>query len=463
MAEIVAAKQSAESAASHKLGVREKVAYGLGNFGIQMIFIPGIEFVVYFYTDVVGIAPATVGTLIFVSQFLWLFNPVMGVMVDRTHTRFGKARPWLLWMAAPFGISAALLFRSPDLGPAGKVIYAFVTFTLAFTVCYTLVDVPYSTLFSFMTTDRHERTSLSVIRMFFAYTGILLTIGLTLPAVKFFGGGAQGWGRTFMIFGAIATISLLACFAGTKERFQGQAANAKTVVPLKASVPALFRNKYLALLACVIFATFVALGWRIANLYYCRYLLHDAGLYGPLMVMMFAAQMFTLLFTPALARRFGKRNAALGGLLVTIAGQLLLYITPLTFTVLAIGTVIKGLGAGPIVGASFAMIADALEYGDWKWNLRNEGLAFGAMTLVMKTAEGFASATVGWVLGWGGYIAGAAVQSASALRSINILMLHLPLAFFVISALLLLAYNLDPRYPQIEAELRERRLASSAG
>jgi len=463
VAEIVAARQSPEAAASHKLGFREKAAYGLGNFGSQMIFTPAIEFVVFFYTDVAGIAPATVGTLIFISQFLGLFNPVMGVVVDRTHTRFGKARPWLLWMAVPFGISTALLFRSPDLGPTGKMIYAFVTYTMAFTFFYTPVDIPYATMLSFITTDQNERTSLNVFRMFFAYIGILLTLGLTLPMVRWFGGGAQGWGRTFMVFGAIATISLLACFAGTKERFQGQSGKAKRVVSLKLSVPAIFRNKYLVLLALLNVAIFYGLGLRIANLYYCRYFLHDAGLYGPLMVMTFAAQMFALLFTPALVRRFGKRNAALGGLVVTIAGQLILYITPLTFTLLAIGSVIKGLGAGPVVGTSFAMIADALEFGDWKWSIRNDGLVFGAMALVMKTSVGFSNATVGWVLGWGGYVAGAAVQSASALRSINILFLHLPLAFYGISALLLLAYTLDRQYPQIEAELQGRRLAPSAG
>ncbi|HVB33471.1 MAG TPA: glycoside-pentoside-hexuronide (GPH):cation symporter [Patescibacteria group bacterium] len=440
----------------------EKVAYGLGNFGTQMIFTPAIEFVVYFYTDIVGIAPSLVGTLLFASQFLGLLNPVMGFLVDRTRTRFGKARPWILWMAVPFGIAAALLFRSPNISYTGKIIYALITYNLAFTLVYTPVDIPYSTMLPLMTTNQHERSSLNVFRMFLAYASILITLGFTLPLVKHFGGGEQGWGRTFLIYGAIATVSLLVCFAGTKERFQGPTQKTKSAVPLKVGIRALLRNKYLVILALFSVSAFLAIGVRIANLYYCRYFLHDASLYGPLMVMLVVSQMFTLMLTPAIVRRVGKRNAALGGLLVTVAGQLVLFITPLNFTVIAIGTVIKGLGRGPITGSTFAMVADALEFGEWKWHVRNDGLAFGAWALVNKATVGFSNAMVGWTLGLGGYVAGAAIQSASAMGTIKILFLDVPLVFYIVSCLMLVIYNLDRHYPQIEAELGQRRLATSS-
>ncbi|HVB33474.1 MAG TPA: glycoside-pentoside-hexuronide (GPH):cation symporter [Patescibacteria group bacterium] len=449
-------------AESGKVKLSEKIAYGIGNFGEQMVFNPATTFMVFFYTDVAGIAPATVGTLLFASQFLGVLNPVMGAIVDRTNTRFGKARPWLLWMAVPFGIAAALLFRSPDISYAGKVIFAVITYNLAFTLFYTPVDVPYATMLPFMTTNQHERTSLSVFRMSFAFGGVLLTFVLTMPLVKFFGGGAPGWGRAFMLFGAIATASLLFCFAGTRERFHVTGRWAKSAVPLKVAVPGLFRNKYLVLIGALHMLTFLGLGLWVANLYYLRYFLHKASLFGPLMAAQTVAEMVTMVFTPAITRRYGKRNAILAGLAVTIAGQLLLFITPLTFTLLAVGTVIKGLGAGPLVGTSFAMVADTLEYGDWKLNLRNDGLAFGAMSLVMKSSIGFSNAMVGWILGLGGYIGKATVQTASALESIKIVFLYMPLLFFGLSVVVMLVYDLDKRYPAIEADLRERRAAAAA-
>ncbi len=267
------------------VSLREKIAYGLGNFGTQMVFNPATTFMVFFYTDVVGIAAVTVGNILFLSRFLDVLNPVMGVVVDRTHTKRGKARPWLLWMAIPFGIAASLLFSSPTLGPTARIVYAFVTYNLAFTIVYTAVDIPYSSLLPLITTKPNERTVLSVTRMILSNAGIVISFAVTMPLVKALGDGRQGWQRAFLIFGAIATLSIFACYAGTRERVTASGHGAQSV-PLKEGVTAILKNKYLLLLAALAGTLFLLLGLLVANLYYCRYFLHKAELFGPLMTMM---------------------------------------------------------------------------------------------------------------------------------------------------------------------------------
>jgi MFS family permease len=174
------------------VGIREKLSYGAGNFAEMMIYNPATAFIVFFYTDVVGIAAATVGTLLLVSRAFDLFNPVMGIIVDRTHSRHGKGRPWLLWLAVPFGVSAVLLFTVPPLGMIGKIVYAFITYNLALTIIYTAVDIPYSAMLPLQTTDPHDRTMLSIYRMTFSMLGMMFSFAITQPMVKLFGSGGAG-------------------------------------------------------------------------------------------------------------------------------------------------------------------------------------------------------------------------------------------------------------------------------
>jgi len=156
---------------TRSIGVGERLSYGVGQFAEQMVFTPATSFLVFFYTDVAGIAAAAAGAILLFSRILDLFNPVMGFVVDRTKTRCGKARPWLLWLAVPYGISAVLMFTVPDLGPMGKVIYAFLTYNLALTFLFTALDIPYTAMLPLITSDQHQRTLLSLFRMIFSTLG----------------------------------------------------------------------------------------------------------------------------------------------------------------------------------------------------------------------------------------------------------------------------------------------------
>jgi len=441
-----------------RLGLGEKFAYGVGSFAEQMIFNPATMFIVFFYTDIVGIAAATVGTLLLISRVFEFLTLVMGLVVDRTQTRYGKGRPWLLWLCVPFGICAVLLFTVPGLGPTGKIIYAFITYNLALTFIFTGIDIPYTVMLPLITPDRHERTSLSIFRMTFNMLGGLISFAITLPMVKFFGNGATGWNRSFIVFGVVAIVLFLVCFFGTKERVK-PAAHQTARVPIKVAVSTLLRNKYWILLATLALALFMMLGLIGSNLYYCRYVLHNVDLFGPMMTMFQIAVIAGMVSVGPVVKKMGKRQTALLGTGVALLGQSMMFLAPANFTLVAAGMIIKGLGFSPLAGTMFAMVADTIEYGEWKHGVRTEGFTFGAVALATKISIGLGNAAVGWILSLGGYVAGAAEQSASTLLAIKVMFLHLPFLMFVIMGIVLWVYNLDKEYPAIAAELASRRAA----
>jgi GPH family glycoside/pentoside/hexuronide:cation symporter len=373
----------------------------------------------------------------------------------------GKARPWILWAAIPFGISAVLLFTAPSLSPMGKIIYAFITYNLAFNVIYAAQDTPYAALMPLMTSNQHERTMLSITRMILANCGIILSYVVTLPLVRFLGGGPAGWQRAFILFGTVATILLLVCFAFTKERIKP--ATARSGAPIKASIASLARNKYIVLLMVTGAVYFMSLGFYGANVYYCRYFLHNAERFGPLMTMTIVAQVAGMTVVGPIVSRFGKRNSVLVGIGVSILGQLVMYIAPTSYLIVAIGTVIKGLGASPMIGTTAAMISEAIDYGEWQSGFRVDGLTFGAISLFNKSFVGIGGAMIGWILSWGGYVAGAATQSPAAMSAIRAMFLHVPLALYILTGIILSFYTLERNYKSINAELEMRRASSQAG
>jgi GPH family glycoside/pentoside/hexuronide:cation symporter len=443
-----------------QVGLGEKLAYGSGNFAAQMVFNPATAFMVFFYTDVAGIAAGVVGTMLLFSRFFDLLNPVMGMVVDRTHTRWGKARPWLLWMAVPFGLSAVLLFTVPNIGLQGRTIYAFITYNIVFSVIYTMQDTPYASLGALMTPDSHQRALINIWRMILANSGIIFSFMITLPLVAAMGGGAAGWQRAFICFGALATVLMLVCFRFTKERIKP--VRTQAAVPVKVGLKAMATNGYMILIMLLGVCLFITLGLYGANVYFCRYFLHDAERLGPLMTIQIAAQIAGMAVVGPIIKKFGKRNSTMAGLAISILGQLIMYIAPTSYLIVSIGTVVKGLGAAPMVGTMFAMVADTIDYGEWRSGFRTDGLTFGCFALMFKMSAGFGGAITGWVLGLGGYVAGAATQPASAMAAIRVLFLHIPLALYIVAGLIMWAYGLDGKYKKIHAELAVRRAAAQS-
>ena len=441
------------------ISFKEKLGYGVGDLASNLIFAAVSSFLLFYYTDVVGVSAAAVGTIILFSRLFDGFTDIgMGAIVDKTKTRHGKARPWLLWMAIPYAIAAFLLFSVPELGPVAILVYIAITYNLIHLI-YTAINIPYGVLNSLITQDQYQRSTLNIFRMFMALAGTVIIIFFTIPMVELLGGGKQGWQFTFTIFAVIAAILFLITFLSTKERVQAATASGEShKVPLKVGFKALMKNKYWMLMVVFATVTYAAMGLGGGlNIYYAQYILGNPALVGPLGFAGLFPMMIGILFVAPIIKKLGKRNAIIAGTVLGALGTVLILINPTSWTLVLIGSIIRGIGGVPLVASIFAMLADTIEYGEWKSGIRTEGLVYSAGSFGTKVGMGLGAAAMGWALSYGGYIGGAAEQSASAITTITALFIYVPLVFAAIQILLLSFYKLDKEYPTILKELQERK------
>ncbi|MFC4323003.1 MFS transporter [Litchfieldia salsa] len=440
-----------------KIAFTEKLGYGLGDFASNLVFAAVSSFLIFYYTDVAGASAAAVGTIILLSRLLDGISDIgMGAIVDKTKSKHGKARPWLLWMAIPYTISAIMLFTVPDLGPVGILVYIAITYNLVHLI-YTAINIPYGVLNARMTQDSYQRATLNIFRMLSALIATVLIIYFTMPLVEAFGGGKTGWTLTFTIFGILAGILFLITFLTTKERVT--AVNVEqTSVPVKLGVKALFKNKYWALM--VLFAlvsyTGAGLGGGL-GIYYAQYILENAALVGPLGLAGLFPVMIGLLFVAPIIKKFGKRNSMLFGLIFGLIGTAVILVNPANFTLVLVGSIIRGIGGVPVAASFFAILADTIEYGEWKTGVRTEGLVYSAGSFGTKVGMGLGAAMIGWFLSLGGYVGGLAEQSDSAISMIIFLFVWAPAIIGLLQIAILYFYKLDKIYPQILADLQARK------
>ncbi|MCR3759582.1 MFS transporter [Clostridium felsineum] len=443
-----------------KVSFKEKISYAFGDLSNNIIYGSMGAFLVFYYTDVAKVSAAAIGSIMIISRLLdGILDILMGIIVDKTKTKYGKARPWLLRMAIPFGIAAVLMFSVPDsLTDKAKLIYIFITYNLV-NIIYTSINVPYGVLGSLITQDQYERSLLNIIRMIFAIGSNLAITTLTLPFVKMLGGGSKAWTLAYAIFGVIATVLYFISFFNTKERVELSENKEKfESVPIGIGVKSLFKNKYWVILTLVGLSNGVMMGVMVGmGVYYSQYILKDSSLTGIITMCLYLPMLLAMFLLPPFVKRFGKRNVAIVGLFIMVLGCLVTIINPSNVTIVIIGSILKGIGFSPIMGVNFAMLADTVEYGEWKFKIRTEGLIFSAQSYGGKAGSGLGSAIIGWILAFGGYVGGAATQSATALSSIKFLFIAIPIVFVAIEIILLLPYKLDKEYPKILSELKARK------
>ncbi|OCT15733.1 sodium:melibiose symporter [Paenibacillus pectinilyticus] len=439
-----------------KIKFKEKLGYGLGDFASNLIWTATSAFVAFFYTDVVGLSAAAVGTLLLVARLIDGFADIgIGALVDKTKSKHGKARPWLLYLAVPFGAAGILLFSAPDLGPSGILIYAYITYLLV-NIIYSGINVPYGVLNALITQEPYERSILNIVRMILALTGAIVVTMCTMPLVSAFGGGKMGWTLTFTIFGVMSSILFLLTFMTTKERVRPSVV--QNDIPLKRAIKALFRNKYWGLMVVFALVTFIGSAASSAvNVYYAQHVLHNAALVGTLGIAALVPMLAGLFFVAPIIKRYGKRNAALFGTVIVILGSLVMMIDPSNLSIVLSGTVLKAIGTVPVIGTVFAMMGDTVDYGEWKTGVRTEGLVYSAGSFGGKAGSGLGAAVVSWVLAWGGYVGGQDTVSLSVQHAIQFLFIYLPMIIAVVQLIILWFYKLDQKYPQIMKELNEAK------
>ena len=398
--------------------------------------------------------------IIAISQ---VFNGVSdicaGFIVDRTRSKYGRARVWELRMSIPYAIAAVLLMTVPQAATWAQAIYIFITYNLMLTVVYTMFQLPFATSLSYMTRSQSERAKVNVVRMAMSPIGNIVVTLTFLPLVNRMGGGQDAWVKLTAVYGIISAILMLICFFNTKERVEVLDDVGGEKIPLKKSIPALFKNKYFIIL--FLFFVLIALYQTYSGTmltYYCKWNLGNDELLG---IINFAAQIMMCISIPFIGlviNKLSKRNwAMLGGALIA-AGSLIVVAAPTSIPVIWIGSFLRGLGTAPIYTVMFTMITDAIEYGQWKTGLRTPGAIQSAVTSGQKFGQGIGSAMIGFIMQAGGYHseAGVTTQSQQAMDTIFNLFVYGVALIGIGIIILMLFYHLDKQYPQIMKELLER-------
>jgi len=365
------------------IGLFEKIAYGGGDLASNLILVLTSTFVTFFYTDALGLNSVIIVTIMLFSRIGDGFTDViMGYIVDKTKTKYGKARPWLLWLAIPIGIATILMFLVPNIGIVGKYVYVAITYNLVTTFLYTMINIPYGAITALMTRDQDQRMVINIFRMFMAQMGSLIINAATLPFVNFMGGSNQqkSWIVVSIIYGVIASVLFLVCFKATKERVQ-ITTNQKQKISFKISFKTMMKNNYWLLLVGIWISMILGMSLSMTvGTYYAKYLLGNENFAGFITALGIVPVLFVMPLTIPLSRKFGKRNVALVGSVISVGGQIMMLISPYSASWLMFCAVVKGIGTATLSATIFAMIADTIEYGHWKTKTRIEGMLYSSTT-----------------------------------------------------------------------------------
>lgn len=440
---------------------RERISYGLGDTASNLIFQMTTLYLMYFYTDVFGLNPGAVAVVFLVARVIdAIVEPFIGVMIDRTQTKWGKCRPYFLWLAVPFSLTAVLMFLTPDFGDTGKLVYAYISYTVL-GIMYSGINLPLSAILPSLTSNSNERTVINTVRMMFAVIGVVTVSAGTMPLVKAFGGGdqAKGFLVTMILFSSIALLLFLNMFANTKERVK---AIDEKPLPMREGVKALKGNvPWLIMLLMSLFLWITTSIQGQTSIYYMTYYMKKPELI-PIVNSMQLLMIFSMVIAPFVVKKIGKRNTIIMGSVVSIIGYLIAITggNALSVPVLLAGLLISGLGMGVGAGLIFAMMADTVDYGEWKSGVRAQGLLYSAASFGVKVGMGLGGALGGVILSMGGYVANSTAQSESALAAISFNYLWAPIIGQIIMITLLLFYRLDKDQPVMMRELEERRNSS---
>ncbi len=399
-----------------KLTSSERMAYGAADFGVNLYFISVMSYLSFFYTDVFGLTPTDAALVVLVARWVdAVTDPIMGAIAERTRSRWGRMRPYLLFGSPVFGLTAIAMFTTPELTYGGKLAWAYVTYTL-FGLLYTVVTVPYASLTASLTNDSHERTVLSTVRMAFAFTGGLLVSVFMLPLVGLADSPTDGFRNTMAGFALLATVLMWWTFAGTRERVAPASA---TRLGLSGSFRAVFTNPPLAIVIGIFVLSMLAFTLRQSmGPYFFLYNVGRPDLIPWYFGITIGVMIPTLALVPPLSARFGKAGAVTVGAIVSLVGSVALYLTPTDQIVLLfVFASIMAIGATPVAVLGWAMIPDTVDYAEWRTGVRADGSVFATASFCQKLGKMIAGAGLLGVLAAVGYVAGAE-QSETTQRAI---------------------------------------------
>lgn len=445
-----------------KLSFKEKFSYGLGDLASNCIWAVILSYLTFYYTDIFGISAAAVGTMFLIARAWDAVNdPLMGIVADRTCSKWGRYRPWLLWMAVPYGVIGILTFTTPDLPYNAKLVYAYVTY-IALGMVYTAVNIPYGVLGAAMTQDPDERTSLNVYRMFFAMFGGLLINVLTLPMISALGNGndRKGYQMTMAVFSILAVLFFIIAFRGTEERVKVE----KDRISVRESLSSLKGNLPWLLLFIQGFIGFVIYTIKGGTgLYYFTYNVGRQELFPLFMMATMLPMLLGVVLSGPASFRLGKRNTVILANAIALPMYVMFYFAspeniPFIFAV----NIVASTSLGMTMPLGFSMLADTVEYSHWKTGIRAPGVILSAGGFAGKMGTGIGGALLGWILAFVGYNPNGA-QSEAALEGIRFLACLVPAIGSMIVIVIMLFYKLDRKtYMNILSDLEKGTTARSA-
>lgn len=439
-------------------GWLERLSYGSGDFGYNLYWTTVSASLLFFYTDSFGLAAAAAGTMLLATKIVDAFvDPLVGALADRTRTRWGRFRPWLLWGALPLAIFGILTFTVPDLAAGGKLIYAYVTFTLMM-VAYSVGNIPYGALSGVLSSDPGVRTQINSFRFVAGFLGGTFVTYLTPHLVTLLGRGDKvaGWQLTMACLGVIACLLFLNLFLRTRERVQPLLERSAT--PLR-DMADLVRNRPWLIMFGLSLIVMVTISTRMgAAAYYVKYVMKrpdQAQYFVPVYLIALAAG---ALATPLLTRLVDKRRLMLILMVLVAVLCAAFYFVPRDNLAMIYGLHIAiGLCLGPKSPLTFAMYADSADYNEYRTGRRATAMTFAAASFSQKLGGALASAVIGWLLASLGYVANQ-VQTGASQDGIVWLMSFVPGALALVAAGLMAFYNLsDRRLAEIQAELTMRK------
>jgi glycoside/pentoside/hexuronide:cation symporter, GPH family len=480
-----------------KLSVLEKIGYSLGDLAANLIFQTLMTFLAYFYTDVYKIPAGTASVIIFVGGFFGaFFNVLMGIIADRTNTRWGKFRPWILWTAVPFGVISLLAFSTPDFGETGKIAYALITYFLL-VITYSASNLPYSALSGVITGDMKERNSLSSYRFVAVMVAQFIIQSLLLPLALSLGHGdkAAGFEKVMLFFAIVGVICLLITFFTTRERIVPPKEEKNSI---KQDLTDLSKNKPWLIMLGLTILVFITLSLKGGMyIYYFKYYLDPtaqaiflenigfnnfiAGLNSAVTGLglgkfewpedaptsansLFNAcgvicMIIGIMFSKPLADRFGKRN--IFGIFLALSALVLIlfnFYARDAVGIVFITQIIFGILYGVTIPILWAMIADVADYSEWKNNRRATAIIFSAMIFGLKIGLSVGGALGAGLLSNYGYVAEQAEQTAGTVAGIKMAVSIYSGIIFLIGAALLFWYEINKEMElKIEVDLKERR------
>lgn len=412
-------KKINQSLSKQQLTIKEVMGFSLGQLAITVGGTGVATYLNYFWTDILIIPLASISVIMLISR-IWdgTDDILFGWLIDRTKTKYGKARPWLLWFFIPATIANIMMFYVPNLDIRGRIIYAFISYNAIKVMFGNTCQLPIQSLGSLITPDKKGRVTLGISGQVVGSLGNLIPSLTFVTGIALLGGGAKGYFYYFGILAVITGILLLLCFFMTTEKVCEIEKPAEDRIPFKTAVKSFIHNKWWIVFTVIQLFTMILACLLSGTLYYTKYVANNPGMLTIFLSLYNTAQMLTPFAVAPFINKVGKIQMIIIGTLIGLCGFVLPLLNMQSLTLIYISAILRGVGFSTMFAIRSPVLADVADFGEWKTKRRTDALVYSAISMSNKFGMGIGSIAINSILAVTGYVGGAAVQTASALGGI---------------------------------------------